>query len=64
VHAPGTGRLTTQLYIADEPQNATDGVLNAIRDRRARESLIVRLDDAPNLEAGALKGTFDIVLNV
>jgi len=24
----------------------------------------VRLDDAPKLEAGALKGTFDIVLNV
>ena len=32
VRAPGTGRLTTQLYVAGEPQNATDGVLNAIRD--------------------------------
>jgi protocatechuate 3,4-dioxygenase, beta subunit len=63
VHVPGVGRLTTQLYVAGEPQNATDGVLNAIRDRGARESVIVRLGDAGDIEAGALKGTFDIVLN-
>jgi protocatechuate 3,4-dioxygenase beta subunit len=63
VHVPGTGRLTTQLYVAGEPQNATDGVLNAIRDRAARESVIVRLEDAGDIEAGALKGTFDIVLS-
>ena len=64
VHAPGTGRLTTQLYVAGEPQNATDGVLNAIRDRDARESVIVRLEEAGEIEAGALKGTFDIVLDI
>jgi protocatechuate 3,4-dioxygenase, beta subunit len=64
VHAPGVGRLTTQLYIADEPQNATDGVLNAIRERDARASVIMRLEDAGEIEAGALKGTFDIVLDV
>jgi protocatechuate 3,4-dioxygenase beta subunit len=64
VHAPGVGRLTTQMYVAGERQNATDGVLNAIRDRQARESVIVRLDDAADTEPGALKGTFDIVLNV
>ena len=63
VHAPGAGRLTTQLYVADEPQNATDGVLNAIRDRNARASVIVRLEEAGEIEAGALKGTFDIVLD-
>jgi protocatechuate 3,4-dioxygenase, beta subunit len=64
VHAPGAGRLTTQLYLADEPQNATDGVLNAIRDRAARESVIVRLQEAGDIEAGALAGTFDIVLDI
>ena len=64
VHAPGAGRLTTQLYVADEPQNATDGVLNAIRDRNARASVIVRLEEAGEIEAGALKGTFDIVLDI
>lgn len=62
VHAPGIGRLTTQMYVAGERQNATDGVLNAIRDRKARESLIVTLSEANDLEAGALKATFDIVL--
>jgi protocatechuate 3,4-dioxygenase beta subunit len=63
VHAPGIGRLTTQMYIAGEPQNARDGVLNGIRDRRARESLIVGLETADDVEPKALKGTFDIVLD-
>jgi len=64
VHAPGLGRLTTQLYIAGEPLNATDGVLNAIGDRAARESVVVRLEEASELEPGALKGTFDVILSV
>jgi protocatechuate 3,4-dioxygenase beta subunit len=63
VSAPGTGRLTTQMYVAGEPQNETDGVLRRIRDRQARDSLIVRLDPGDDLEAGALKGSFDIVLD-
>ena len=64
VHAPGIGRLTTQMYVAGERQNATDGPLNGIRDAKARESLIVALRQAPDREAGALEGTFDIVLAV
>jgi protocatechuate 3,4-dioxygenase beta subunit len=64
VHAPGVGRLTTQMYVAGERQNATDGLLNGIRDRAARESVIVRLDPADALEPGALKGVFDIVLDI
>jgi protocatechuate 3,4-dioxygenase beta subunit len=64
VHAPGAGRLTTQMYIAGERQNATDGLLNGIRDRAARDSVIVRLDPADAVEPGALKGTFDIVLDI
>jgi protocatechuate 3,4-dioxygenase beta subunit len=64
VAAPGTGRLTTQMYVAGEPQNETDGVLRRIRDRQARESLIVRLVRGDELEAGALKGIFDIVLAI
>lgn len=63
VHAPGTGRLTTQMYVAGEPQNARDGVLRSIRDAGARESVTVRLDPADDREAGALQGTFDIVLD-
>ena len=64
MHAPGAGRLTTQMYIAGERQNATDGVLSRIRDARARESVIVRLEAADAIEPGALKGTFDIVLDL
>jgi protocatechuate 3,4-dioxygenase beta subunit len=52
------------MYVAGEPGNASDGLLNSVRDRRARESLIVALGPAGELEPGALKGTFDIVLNV
>jgi protocatechuate 3,4-dioxygenase, beta subunit len=64
VHAPGVGRLTTQMYVDGERQNATDGVLNGIRDRKARESVIVALTEAGDIEPAALKGTFDIVLAV
>jgi protocatechuate 3,4-dioxygenase beta subunit len=64
VHAPGAGRLTTQMYIAGEPQNATDGVLSRIRDRAQRESVIVRLEPAGSAEPGSLAGTFDIVLDL
>lgn len=54
--------LITQMYIFGEPLNAHDGVLGGIRDTRARDSVIVRLDAADRLEPGALGGTFDIVL--
>lgn len=64
VHAPGAGRLTTQMYITGERQNATDFVLNRIRDPKARESLMVELAAADDIEQGALKGTFDIVLDL
>ena len=64
VHAPGAGRLTTQMYVAGERSNATDGVLNRIRNAAARESVIVRLEPAEALEPGALQGTFDIVLDI
>jgi protocatechuate 3,4-dioxygenase beta subunit len=64
VHAPGVGRLTTQMYVAGEPQNTRDGVLNGIRDRQARESVIVRLEAADAVEPGAHAGTFDIVLAI
>jgi protocatechuate 3,4-dioxygenase beta subunit len=64
VHAPGAGRLTTQMYVAGERQNATDGVLNGIRSAAARESVIVRLEPAEGLEPGALRGIFDIVLDI
>ena len=62
VHVPGYGRLVTQMYIDGEPLNARDGVLNGIRDPRARRSVIVPLMAGPAQEPGALHGTFDIVV--
>jgi len=63
ISAPGIAGLTTQMYVAGEPRNARDAVLGAIRSRAQRESVIVALSGAGEIEAGALKGTFDIVLD-
>jgi protocatechuate 3,4-dioxygenase beta subunit len=60
----GTGipALVTQMYVAGEPGNAGDGVLRRI-DATARERVIVELRPASEIEAGALQGQFDIVLD-
>lgn len=61
--AAAAGRpLVTQMYVFGERQNERDGVLNGIRDKRQRDSVIVRLDSADSIEPGALAGTFDIVI--
>ena len=62
VLAPAKSPLVTQMYVFGEPQNARDGVLNGIGDRRQRDSVIVRLDSADAIEPGSLAGTFDMVL--
>jgi protocatechuate 3,4-dioxygenase beta subunit len=62
VSGPRLARFTTQMYVAGEPLNEHDGVLMGVRDPAARARLIVPLRPAPELEANALAGTFDIVL--
>ncbi len=62
VTARGFPTLTTQMYIAGEPRNDGDFVLRRIADPQARASVIVALDPAPEVEAEALLGVFDIVL--
>src|SRR5260370_445796 len=62
VSAAGLPRFTTQMYVAGEPLNERDGVLMGVRDPAARARLIVPLRPAPELEANALAGTFDIVI--
>lgn len=62
VTAPGGARLITQMYIEGAPGNERDPLLNSIRDAAARRSVIVALKPAPEIEGGALAGTFDIVL--
>lgn len=56
--------LTTQCYIKGHPQNARDGILQGIRDSRARESLIVDFAPLPGSKLGELQARFDIVLGV
>lgn len=62
VTAPGGTRLVTQMYVEGAPGNERDSLLNSIRDPAARRSVIVTLKPAPEIEGGALAGTFDIVL--
>ena len=60
VTRPGSGgAFVTQMYIEGEPGNATDGILNRTRGAAA---LIVPLVAADAIEAGALMGSFDVVL--
>lgn len=62
VSGPGFEPLVTQMYVAGEPQNERDGVLNGI-DPAARAGVIVALEPADDLEPGALQGRFDIVID-
>jgi Protocatechuate 3,4-dioxygenase beta subunit len=62
VLAPGRSALITQMYVAGEPLNERDSILNRIRDPRQRDSVIVKLQPGDRIEDQALVGTFDIVL--
>jgi protocatechuate 3,4-dioxygenase beta subunit len=62
VTAAGFPKLVTQMYVAGEPGNERDGVLQAVRDAAARRRLLVELTPASHLEPDALAGRFDIVL--
>ena len=64
VTVPGRPAFTTQMYVDGEPQNDRDFLLSRIRDARQRASVIVKLAPAPQIEADALAGGFDIVLPV
>jgi protocatechuate 3,4-dioxygenase beta subunit len=62
VFPPGGERFTTQMYVAGEAGNEADFLLSRVRDPAARARLIVPLQPADDVEAGALLGRFDIVL--
>jgi len=59
---PGGDTLVTQMYFAGERRNDTDFILNRIDDAAQRESVVVPLEDASEIESDALAGQFDIVL--
>lgn len=54
--------LITQMYVRGEPGNERDGVFRRIRDPEERDSVLVALEPAPEVEAGARAGTFDLVV--
>lgn len=58
----GQAKWTTQCYVRGEPQNERDGVLQGIRDLKARESVIVDFAPVADSRAGELTARFDIVL--
>jgi protocatechuate 3,4-dioxygenase, beta subunit len=62
VSVRGQRPFTTQCYVRGEPLNARDGVLNSIRDPRARESVIVPFVPLAGGRADELSTRFDIVL--
>lgn len=62
ITAPRGLRLVTQMYVAGESLNERDPLLSRIRDPAARAAVIVPLAPAPEIEAAALAGTFDIVM--
>ena len=54
--------ITSQFYIAGDPQNERDGVFRgAVRQPGQRERIEMRLEPAPGIEAGALASSMDIV---
>ncbi|MEW8658254.1 MAG: protocatechuate 3,4-dioxygenase [Candidatus Thiodiazotropha endolucinida] len=60
----GIEGFTTQMYVANEPGNDTDFILNRVRNPLSRASVTVPLEPAPEIESGALAGRFDIVLGL
>lgn len=62
VKVRGRDTFTTQCYVKGEPANARDGVLAAIRDAKARDSVIVDFVPIKDSRIGELAARFDIVL--
>lgn len=56
----GKRMLTTQLYLAGEPQNEKDGILKSIRDETQRLSVIREFRPVSD----GLLGTWDIVIGM
>lgn len=62
VKLKGRDKFTTQCYVKGEPGNERDFILNAIRDPKARASVIVDFAPIKESRIGELAARFDIVL--
>ncbi|MGK4343559.1 intradiol ring-cleavage dioxygenase [Ectopseudomonas oleovorans] len=63
VTLPGMPRFATQCYVYGEPLNQRDGLLNAIRDPRLRELLVVPFV-AVSRQSDEQIARFDVVLGI
>ncbi len=64
VKVPGRPKFTTQCYIEGESQNAKDGILQSVKDPKARALLLVPFKPMPKSKAGELSARFDIILGI
>ena len=62
VNKDGKRMLTTQFYIAGDPRNERDGILRAMRDAKARKSLLVEFKPLRGSRINELTAKFDIVI--
>lgn len=62
VKTTGREKFTTQCYIKGNPRNATDGLLQRIKDEKAKASTIIDFAPIKGSKAGELAAKFDIVL--
>lgn len=62
VIAPNGRTLTTQMYLADHPANKRDFLYRRLGSVEAQKSVSVAVSEASEMDAGAQKGRFDIVL--
>src|SRR5882757_7777735 len=62
IKTPGREKFITQCYIEGEPQNERDGVLNGIKDAKAKSSVIIPFAPLKGSRIGELAARFDIVL--
>jgi protocatechuate 3,4-dioxygenase beta subunit len=64
VKKDGKRLLTTQMYVKGEPLNKKDGILNAIRDPKVRDSIIIDFTPLKGSKNGELVARFDIVVGL
>ncbi len=62
VKVKGQEPFTTQCYVKDHPNNARDGILNSVRDPKAKASILVDFAPIKESKVGELAAKFDIVL--
>ncbi len=62
VSKSGKRVFTTQMLINGHPGNEKDGLFKAVRDQKARDTILVDFNPLPESKIGELTASFDIVL--